>query len=45
MMFTDICILDEFGNHVYTGANCPHDREEDEMGEVLPEGWTVQGNG
>lgn len=30
------------GQHIYRGADCPHERESDEMGEIKPSGWTVQ---
>lgn len=30
------------GYHVYAGPDCPHGRENDEEGENLPRGWTVQ---
>lgn len=30
------------GKHVFAAPDCPHDRTSDEMGEIKPEGWTVQ---
>jgi hypothetical protein len=32
------------GKHVYEGPDCPHSNKSDELGEILPPGWTVQQN-
>lgn len=42
LMFVDKCVFID-GVHTYAGPDCPHGRETDEYGEVLPAGWTVQG--
>jgi hypothetical protein len=31
------------GEHVFAGPDCPHGLVEDELGEIHPPGWTVQG--
>lgn len=41
-MHVDICIFHE-GLH-YPGLNCPHERDEDELGPVQPPGWTAVSN-
>jgi hypothetical protein len=30
------------GQHVYSGPDCPHNRNEDEEGPIQETGWTVQ---
>jgi hypothetical protein len=42
-MYVTSCIFHE-GQHVYSGPDCPHNREEDEEGPVKEPGWTVQQN-
>lgn len=40
-MFTAMCLIRD-GFHIVRGPDCPHDRTEDELGEIQPAGWTVQ---
>lgn len=40
--FVDRCVFVD-GREVYRGPECTHVRVQDEMGEVKPAGWTVQG--
>lgn len=42
-MYTSNCIFID-GEHVYPGANCPHNRKEDEEGPIQETSWTVQQN-
>lgn len=39
--FVDRCVFID-GQEVYRGPECVHGREHDELGEVKPQGWTVQ---
>lgn len=41
-IYADYCVFHE-GEH-YPGRYCPHDDEVDEMGPVMPPGWTVLDN-
>lgn len=40
-MYVDKCVFFD-GFHVYPDSDCPHTRQSDEEGPVVPTGWTVQ---
>lgn len=40
-MYVERCIQID-GQWVWHGDNCPHTWDEDELGPIKPEGWTVQ---
>lgn len=40
--FVDRCVFID-GEAYYHAPNCAHMRAEDEEGDILPPGWTVQG--
>lgn len=40
-MYVGKCVFLD-GVEVYSGPDCPHGRTEDEMGEIIDPGWTVQ---
>ena len=40
-MNVDICVVKD-GVWVYHGRDCPHARQSDEAGPVVPTGWTAQ---
>lgn len=40
-MYVSRCVFLD-GVEVYRSPDCPHDRTEDEMGEIIDPGWTVQ---
>lgn len=40
----DVCRFDEQGHHTTMAKNCPHYESEDEEGQRVKTGWTVQMN-
>jgi len=40
-MYTSRCVFLD-GVEVYRSPDCPHERTEDELGQIIDPGWTVQ---
>lgn len=40
-MYVSRCVYVD-GFHVYPDSDCPHTWDSDELGPVVPTGWTVQ---
>lgn len=41
-IYSDICVFDSSGDHLYMAENCPHFDAEDEEGKRIVPGWTAQ---
>lgn len=41
-LHTQVCRFDEYGDHTVMARDCPHFNSDDEEGNIIRKGWTVQ---